>query len=155
MFANALMLPHFDYLDIIWSKTSKNKLSELDIIYKKVAKIALDVTVREASIEVYKNMNWLPLHLRRQLHLSTYMYRILNETCPKHFIGKFTYISGGSRDGENCNLYTQKSRSHKEFFYLGTKAWNILPQSLRVSVAVKNFSSTYKQLLLSTMAAEK
>ena len=35
MFANALMLPQFDYLDIIWNKANKTKLTELDIIYKK------------------------------------------------------------------------------------------------------------------------
>ena len=111
MFANALMLPQFDYLDIIWSKTFKYRLNELDILYKKVAKIALNVDIRESSSEVYKKMAWLPLHLRRQLHLSSYMYRIINETCPQHFTDKFTYISGGSRDGDNCNLYT-KNPSH-------------------------------------------
>ena len=151
MFANALMLPHFDHLDIIWCKTYKNKLKELDIIYKKVAKIALDVTIRESSVEVYKNMSWLPLHLRRQLHLSCYMYRVLNRTCPSHFIGKFSYISGGSRDGENCNLYTHKSRSHKEFFYLGAKAWNIIPSALRTSESINKFKHTYKAILLSTL----
>ena len=93
MFANALMLPHFDHLDIIWCKTFKGKLKELDIIYKKVAKIALDVNIRESSVEVYRNMSWLPLHLRRQLHLSCYMFRILSETCPDHFIGKFSYTN--------------------------------------------------------------
>ena len=155
MFANALMLPHFDHLDIIWCKTFKGKLKELDVIYKKVAKIALDVNIRESSVEVYRNMSWLPLHLRRQLHLSCYMFRILSETCPDHFIGKFTYISGGSRDGENCNLYTQKSRSHKEFFYLGAKAWNIIPSMLRESESIQKFKSIYKTLLLSTMTADE
>ena len=155
MFANALMLPHFDHLDIIWCKTFKGKLKELDIVYKKVAKIALDVRIRESSVEVYKNMSWLPLHLRRQLHLSCYMFRILNETCPQHFIGKFSYISGGSRDGENCNLYTQKSKSHKEFFYLGAKAWNIIPPTLRASESINKFKNTYKTLLLSTMTSDE
>ena len=46
MFANALMLPQFDYLDIIWSKTFKYRLKELDILYKKVAKIALDFKLK-------------------------------------------------------------------------------------------------------------
>ena len=145
------MLPHFDYLDIIWSKTFQYRLKELDILYKKVAKIALDVNVRESSANVYKSMDWLPLHLRRQLHLSTYMYRIINEMCPKHFNEKFGYISGGSRDGVNCNLYTRKSKSHKEFYYLGAKAWNILPQSLRESESVKAFSSIYKKALMGSM----
>ena len=43
MFANALMIPQFDYLDIIYNRANKCKLKELDIIYKKVAKIALNV----------------------------------------------------------------------------------------------------------------
>ena len=101
-------------------------------------------------------MEWLPLHLRRQLHLSAYcMYRIINENCPRHFTGKFSYISGGSRDGDNCNLYTQKSKSHKEFFYLGAKAWNILPQSLRTSHSVKIFSSSYKKSLMESALNDK
>ena len=82
MFANALMLPHFDYLDTIWSRTFKKPLGELDIMYKKVAKIALDVNTRERSVEVYKNMGWLPLHLRRQVHLSSYMYCSSSFTYP-------------------------------------------------------------------------
>ena len=38
MFANSLMLPLFDYLDIIWCKANKTKLNELDILYKKSCK---------------------------------------------------------------------------------------------------------------------
>jgi len=155
MFANALMLPHFDYLDTIWSRTYKKRLGELDIMYKKVAKIALDVNIRERSIDVYKNMGWLPLHLRRQIHLSSYMYRIINETCPKHFIRKFSYISGGSREAENCNLYTPKSRSHKEFNYLGAKAWNIVPKSLRECDNVKKFSKLYKDTLMNMVLTDE
>ncbi|MCP4437760.1 MAG: reverse transcriptase family protein, partial [Aureispira sp.] len=79
MFANALMLPQFDYLDTIYNKAGKTKLGELDILYKKVAKIALDVPKTESTLNVYKDMKWLPLHLRRQLHLSNYMYRIIND----------------------------------------------------------------------------
>ena len=42
MFVNYLMLPHFDYLDIMWCKALKSKLHELDILYKKTAKIVLN-----------------------------------------------------------------------------------------------------------------
>ena len=100
MYANSLTHPNFDYLDIIWSKASKTKLNELDVLYKKSAKIALDYDMVESSKKVYKDMGWLPLHLRRQLHLAIYMYKIVNVKSPPHFSNKFTYISGGSRDGE-------------------------------------------------------
>ena len=45
---------------------------------------------------VYKNMNWLPLHLRRKVHLSSYMLKILSGQSPSNFINKFKFISGGS-----------------------------------------------------------
>jgi hypothetical protein len=43
MFTNALMLPQFDYLDTIYCRAGKIKLAELDTLYQKVAKIALDI----------------------------------------------------------------------------------------------------------------
>ena len=148
MFANALMLPYFDYLDIICNKTTKTKLHELDILYKKGAKIALDYDRMESSKKVYLDMKWLPLHLRRQLHMSTYMYKVINGMSPPQIRDKFVYISGGSRDGEICNLYTKKSRTHKQFYYLGAKCWNILPQELRQAESVKQFSTMLKEKLI-------
>ena len=150
MFANALMLPQFDYLDTIYNRASRTKLAELDILYKKVAKIALGVPNTESSLNVYRDMKWLPLHLRRQLHLSNYMYRIINDNCPSNFMSRFTYVSGGSRNSESCNLYINRSVSNKNFYYLGAKCWNIIPPNLRDLSDVSSFSNAYKAKLLSS-----
>ena len=154
MFANALMLPLFDYLDTIYSKACKTKLNDLDVIYKKVAKIALDVSTRESSLNVYRDMSWLPLHLRRQVHLSAYMYRIINELSPSNCMNKFKFISGGSRESSKCNLYIHKSKSLKDFYYLGAKCWNILPNQLREVDGVKEFSKAYKLQLLTSIQSD-
>ena len=69
-------------------------------------------------------------------------------------MNKFRFISGGSRDGNSCNLYTKKSRTHKEFYYLGAKCWNILPQDLRSLPDVKTFSSAYKNRLLASITTD-
>ena len=151
MFANALMLPQFDYLDVIYSKAGKSKLNELDLLYKKVAKIALDVPKRESSLKVYREMKWLPLHLRRQVHLSSYMFRIMKSQSPSNFMNKFRFISGGSRDAENCNLYTHKSKTHKDFYYLGAKCWNNLTHYLRDLDDVGKFSKFYRVQLLQSI----
>ena len=154
MFANALMLPQFDYLDTIYNRASTTKLKELDILYKKVAKIALGVDKTEASLNVYQDMKWLPLHLRRQLHLANYMYRIINSNCPTNFTNKFRYVSGGSRSGNNCNLYVDRSISHKNFYYLGAKCWNILSSDLRNATDISAFSSKFKKTLLSSITED-
>ena len=151
MFANALILPHFDYLDTIYGRANKSKLHELDILYKKVAKIALGVEQTESSLNVYRDMKWIPLHLRRQVHISSYMFKILNCQSPSNFMNKFRFISGGSRDGANCNLYTPRSTNLKNFYYLGAKAWNILPSNLRNVNDAKLFGKMYKAQLLDSI----
>ena len=97
----------------------------------------MDVNIREPSVNVYRDMKWLPLHLRRQLHLSSYMYKIINGLAPPVFTNKFAYISGGSRDAEMCNLYIPKSKSHKCFSYLGAKCWNSTPTTIRTAESLR------------------
>ena len=96
-------------------------------------------------------MKWLPLHLRRQVHLSSYMLKILNGQSPSNFINKFKFISGGSRDGANCNLYTPKSKNLKNSYYLGAKAWNSLPVDLRNMSDPKVFGKIFKSRLLDSI----
>jgi hypothetical protein len=63
----------------------------------------------------------------------------------------FRYVSGGSRDGANCNLYVQSSRKHKEFFYLGASCWNNLSPDLRSAQDVQVFSKMYKRTLINSV----
>ena len=151
MFVNALMLPQFDYLDIIYGRAGKTKLFELDLLYRKVAKIALNVDRQESTLKVYHDMQWLPLHLRRQLHMATYMHKIIHDEAPIKFEEKFQYTSGGSRSAETCNLYLRKSKSHKEFYFLGAKCWNGVPTILKNINDPHSFSKTYKNDLITSV----
>ena len=76
------------------------------------------------------------------------MFKVIKGESPSNFINKFKFISGGSRDGANCNLYTPKSSNLKHFYYLGAKAWNNLPSDLRNKSDAKVFSKSYKTQLL-------
>ena len=108
----------------------------------------------ESSLNVYRDMKWLPLHLRRQLHLSSYMLKIIHGCSPSNFMHKFSYVSGGSREGSRCNLYIPKSSTLKQFYYLGAKAWNNLPLNLRTMSDPKIFSKLYKTQLLKSITED-
>ena len=79
------------------------------------------------------------------------MLKILNGQSPSNFINKIKFISGGSRDGANCNLYTPKSKNLKNFYYLGAKAWNSLPIDLRNISDPKVFGKNFKSRLLDSV----
>ena len=57
MFANSLMLPYFDYLDIIWNKTYKTNLNELDILYKLIWLKAPTIIIAHYLVPVCKLNN--------------------------------------------------------------------------------------------------
>ena len=93
-------------------------------------------------------MKWLPLHLRRQVHISSYMFKVIKGESPNIFIDKFKYISG------NCNLYTTKSPNLKNFYNLGAKAWKNLPSDLRNKCDAKAFSNIYKAQLIHSIIGD-
>ena len=43
------------------------------------------------------------------------------------------------------------ARSHKQFPYLGSKCWNLLPETLRKAKSSKDFSINYKNVLLKSI----
>ena len=83
--------------------------------------------------------------------LLQYMFRIIKNQSPTNFMNKFKYISGGSRNANNCNLYINKSKTHKEFSYLGAKCWNNISNELRNMEDVKVFSKCYKARMLQSI----
>ena len=82
------------------------------------------------------------------------MFKILNGQIPSNFFNKFKLISGGSRDGANCNLYTPKSKNHNFFYYLGAKAWNCLLTYLNNLTDPKAFSKNFKNCLLDSVVQD-
>ena len=119
------------------------------------SKIALSIDKTENSINVHRDMKLLPLHLRQQVHLSSYIFKITKGESPNNFINKFRLISEGNRDGANCNLYTHKSSNLKHFYYLDAKAWNNLPSSLRNKSDAKVFSKSYKTQSLDNLTHDQ
>ena len=87
--------------------------------------------------------------------IKSYVMKIIKGKSPSNFINKFNFVSGGSRDGANCNLYTPKSSSHKQFYYLGARAWNNLPSDLRKIEDHKMFTKDYKLQLLYSISRDK
>ena len=154
MFANALMLPQFDYLDIVWMRSAQTRLDEIDIIYKRVAKIALDYDIQESSIKVYRDMKWLPLQLRRQLHIMVnyiillYMYKIIHQQCPEKFkLANLLCLMWIKECQKMQFIHLSKSKSQKQFSYLGAKFWNSTSQHLRELSSFEKFDKEYKSIL--------
>ena len=62
---NTLILPLFDYGDVIWGdKSNDTILSELQILQNKAAKVLLGYSLRSSSTEALRSFDLVPLGKR-------------------------------------------------------------------------------------------
>ena len=77
---NALILPLFDYADIVWGdKNNTSLMDQLQILQNKAAKTILDAPYLSSSTEALSKLNWHPLTHRRYLHRMLTIYKLEND----------------------------------------------------------------------------
>ena len=75
---NALILPLFDYGDVIWGdKNNDTIMSELQILQNKAAKVMLGQPPRSSSTEALKSLNLKSLSTRRFFHRCIAIHKCL------------------------------------------------------------------------------
>ena len=69
LFYNSLVLPIFDYADLVWGdKDNVSLMKELQILQNKAAKLILDRSLHSSSTGALTVLRWLNLEERRKCH---------------------------------------------------------------------------------------
>ena len=142
---NLVIMPHFDYGDVIWHSASKTHLDTLQKLQNRAGRIILKVKSSEhKSInEIHNILNWDRLRDRNTKHTYSLMFKILHDTAPEYLKDKFVYKSNCYflRQGNNLPLpkpITQKCK--RTFVYRGSKLYNELPSNIRQSNSLSIFN---------------
>ena len=76
---NSLIVPLFDYADIIWGdKNNSTLMDQLQILQNKAAKTILDAPLLSSSIEALSKLHWHPLTHRCFLHRMVTIFKLKN-----------------------------------------------------------------------------
>ena len=74
-----LVLPIFDYADLVWGdKDNASLMKELQILQNKAAKLILDRSLHSSYTDALTVLRWLNLEERRKSHRCTYTYKCTN-----------------------------------------------------------------------------
>ncbi|CAB4033674.1 Hypothetical predicted protein, partial [Paramuricea clavata] len=66
---NSLILPLFDYADIVWgNKNNKVLMHNLQVLQNNAARTILDYPKYFSGTEALAQLNWMPLSERRRQH---------------------------------------------------------------------------------------
>jgi hypothetical protein len=146
---HSTVMPAIDYCDSIYMHTSQNNLSKLQKRHNYCAKL---LTGKQSATASMVQLQWLDLASRRQLHLGTIVYKVMNGgNVPSHMRQSFIEPPGGyslrrrvsaSEVPTNNNLYFQRTFSHA-----GKCLWNNLPANIKCSSSIFSFKKLYSDLL--------
>ena len=142
----SLILPLFDYGDVIYSSSFTKYTDKLQKLQNRAARIILKVKFEHhVSVpEMHNALHWQLLDERRHNHSLVFMYKILNDLTPTYLRNEFEYVPQhySSRFGEI--LYLPKPRTDylkRSFKYRCAKAYNVLPPATKSSSTVNAFKS--------------
>ena len=142
----SLILPYFDYGDIVYGSTFKRHTDRLQKLQNRAGRIILRIKPMShfSVAEMHNALNWNLLDKRRHDHSLIFMYKITNNLTPEYLRNEFEAVthSHSSRLGER--FYLPKPRTEylkKSFKYRCAKAYNELPVDIKSSSTLRAFRS--------------
>ncbi len=150
MLYKSLVLPHFDYCDLVYCCTNAANLQKLQTLQNSACRTLLGAGRRAHVSDMHNELKLLTLEQRRTLHLGTECFKhIHNEASSLHSlfepnVGRPTRSSGSTY--KIPNLKTDTGR--RAFSYRGPHHWNGLPNEAKNSENLNAFKTNYLNLIL-------
>ena len=142
----AIVMPHFDYCDVIWGTCGQTELDRVFRLQKRAARVITNSDYLEHSGPLFQDLKWLPLHERIDFHRCVLVYKGLHGLAPKYICNKLRYTSSVSqrctRATSSLMLFKPRPKCElfkRSFVYSGPNSWNNLPCEIRQANSLQSF----------------
>ena len=142
-----------DYCDVAWSSIWKIERDKLDRARRRAAKIVSKTNDSDAE----KNLKWLPLSIRREVHTINLTFKCLKGSPPmffKNYFKVFRTIHNTKGSGDNLLLPKVRTETaRKSFYFNGSKLFNNFASEMKdcksVTIFKTRFLESYRSKLFS------
>lgn len=144
---NALILPYFDYRDVVWSNCNKGFSDKLQRLQNRAARVITQSDYDVRSVDILKKLKWDNLEERRFKHKACAMYKVLNNGAPSYLSTDYNIVGDTVKynlRGDDTKLTLPKAMTDslkRSFRYEGAKIWNSLPLCVRSSQSFTEFKT--------------
>ncbi len=127
-----MVLPIFNYCDIIYGTTDHKALRKLQQLQNRGAKTILRVPKYTPIQIVLNDLKWLPFNKPITYHTHILMFKCLNGLAPNYLSRHFKYVNHCHNTGykDKQVLYVSKTKleiTKRELPHHGAINWNTLP----------------------------
>jgi hypothetical protein len=84
LYYNAMIKPMILYGSAVWTTTSKENLNRVLKIQKRAARVILDLNTSARSVNMFKQLNWIPYYDEMKILKATTAYKCINSESPDY-----------------------------------------------------------------------
>ena len=148
---NSLVLPLFDYADLVWGDKGNIYLMEkLQILQNKAAKLILDRPWYSSASSALHELSWKTLSNRRMYHRCLYVFKCLNNFIDHdiNFLYNRDIHNYNTRSKNRLRLPKVKRNWGKYMMnYHAISDWNALDEEIITSESLKEFKSNFFKIM--------
>ena len=152
---NALVVPHYNYGDVIYDGCSLSVAKELEGNQSYAAKALLGKPKFSSSTEALHRLNWIPLNQRRQVHQCVFIHKAIRNRSSHHATQAIAHLlpnhsyTTRQKHGSQLNSWQHRyALSEKSPLYRATHVWNSFPKELRTIEDTKIFKENLQKFLV-------
>ena len=152
---NALVVPHYNYCDVIYDGCTSDAKLNLERSQNYAAKAFLGYTKYSSATNSLLELNWIPLQQRRQIHQGVLVHKALQHHSSNHVTTTIRNLlpqhRHSTRQKQDLKLNTRQHRtsmSERSTISKSIKAWNSFPNEIRRIEDTKNFKDTLQRFYI-------
>lgn len=101
MLCDSLVLSHFNYCDIVYGPSlDATDIKRIQKVQNSCVRLIFGIRKRNRVSHKFKDLAWLNMHNRRQLHLACFYQRLCKDKTPEYLYRKLTFRT----DVHNLNI---------------------------------------------------
>lgn len=151
----ALILPHVDYCDPVYSNVNTQLINKLQRAQNACIRFVCGLKFFDHVSLSYNQLAWLRIAQRRQFHTLCLLYRILSTRTPSYLTTKLHYLTSyheHNTRADNVRLLSipchRTSLFTNSFSVISVRLWNQLPADIRGATSINSFKVLAKKHLL-------
>ena len=154
---NALVVPHYNYGDILYDGCSVDARDDLERNHNYAARALLGQSKSCSASNALNKLNWIPLHLRRKIHQGVFIHKSINHQGSQHAITSTINLLPNhhysTRLKHGNGLYSRQhsmAMSEKSVLYRSSHVWNSIPSDIRSTESTSNFKNRLQKHFITT-----
>ena len=148
----SIILPHFDYADVVWQSASKKYLNLMQKLQNRAGRIILKINPYShvSTAHIHDILKWKKLDVRQLEHMNVMMFKILHDLAPEYMKRSILNKPNKYFLRNRSNLSLPKPRTNnckRTFYYRAASSYNKLPLEIRGAPTIQSFKTSMQKYI--------